>query len=750
MSLLDIHAGLTFSAIAPYIGLEPTAKHTVAAKCPYCGAHEWAIYQDSRNLEQWHYCYQCTAQGNILAMAAERLGMEMDEAMQYLADQLNYTLTFDDMKAYRESQDLAARLMEFWKHARTGMQQMSPAHAQLIQQLGWQCTSPMSLERRMAGPGQLYGVVHPSIAQDYNWTRFFLRNGSVAVVPYYKTPTQIGSFACYVGNREIFVGAMARGARSLKIGEVGFAGLQFLWRSQSDTVVVTSMVSNMIQLQVHNFSSSDLPLPLISWRQSATPSPQKQWATLAGRQVVIWERAPTAAVLHQAILSNAQLSFIGPDITRQKSQEVAGPRWRAWIHHDPSIDIWRRVVRSARPYAQALENWARTASPTEQAQLLRDAEQYTAAVASLVRSVIAPKTCAQIGRRINVATKGQGGTNGSNGHTVIVEQDDKWYNLAGHVRLPAIVRVKYIIVRPGGAKEYVGYLKADGREIEFRVPSSKASMAWLRDFGMANGVFMQTDFFTNIFRDKKTESFDPFDAACRFEEPEIVPGLERIGWDGAGFQFRLAHLADGKFSQNPEFKLPDDAPGPRKAYCRMRDEVKEALQKEGPEMEVTWATALALCAQITAPAVHLQPLGICLNRSGADAFIQTLYHRFELRKGDYTQWPHRWPRRLDRWELTRTRDETGFFVVPFSLDVHPTATDLLVVDVRDKTLEPRKLTHSADKILLNYLRHFSTQTHETPRNWPLWVEYTARQMQQAFDFVTTEAIKNSPQRLTVR
>ena len=94
MSLLDIHAGLTFSAIAPYIGLEPTAKHTVAAKCPYCGAHGWAIYQDSRNLEQWHYCYQCTAQGNILAMAAERLGMEVDEAMQYLADQLNYTLTF--------------------------------------------------------------------------------------------------------------------------------------------------------------------------------------------------------------------------------------------------------------------------------------------------------------------------------------------------------------------------------------------------------------------------------------------------------------------------------------------------------------------------------------------------------------------------------------------------------------------------------------------------------------------------------
>jgi len=749
VSLLDIHAGLTFSAIAPYIGLEPTAKHTVAAKCPYCGAHAWSIYQDSRNLEEWHYCSQCTAQSSVLAMAAERLEMDLPEAMHYLAGQLNHTLSFDDMKAYHHSQTLAAKFLKLWSAAQDGIRQPTPESVQAISQLGWQCTSPMSLDRKMAGPGQLYGVVPPELIRTYAWNLKALRNTAAVLVPYYKSPTQIGSFACYSNGQEIYLGNTERGVNAFKTGDAGFAGMQFIWRSQSDTVVVTSMLHNMIQLQMHNFSSSDLPLPLISWRQSLTPGPQKQWSILAGRHVVIWERSPTAALLHQAMLSNASLSFIGPDITRQKPQEVTGPRWRAWIHHDPPIDIWRRVIRSARPYEQALENWGRTAAPEDKIKLLQDADQYTARVADLVRSIVAPHLRTGQGRRINVATKGQGSTTGSNGHTVIVERDNKWYNLAGNVRLPGIVRVKQIVVRPNGDKEYVGYLQTEDRQLDFHVPVAKASMSWLRDFGMSQGVFMQTDFFTNMFRDKKTESFDPFDAACRFEEPEIVPGLERIGWDGGGFQFRSARLANGVFVPNVEFKLPADAPGPRQQDCRLRDEVRVALQKTGPEMEITWALAIALCAQITAPAVGLQPLGICLRRASADEFIQTLYHRFELRKGEYSGWPHHWPRRLDRWSAARLRDETGFFVTQAGLPGGTKASDLLVVNVRDKDLEPRKITHSADKIVLNYLRHFSTQPHPTPTGWSRWRTYTVQQMRQVFDFVETEAFQKAPKRLGV-
>ena len=99
MSLLDIHANITYSTIAPLIGMEPISKYTVAAKCPYCGAHAWAIQQDNRNLEEWHYCSQCKASGSIIAMAAERLEMTEVEAVEYFAEQLYTTFSFKDMQA---------------------------------------------------------------------------------------------------------------------------------------------------------------------------------------------------------------------------------------------------------------------------------------------------------------------------------------------------------------------------------------------------------------------------------------------------------------------------------------------------------------------------------------------------------------------------------------------------------------------------------------------------------------------------
>ena len=64
-------------------------------------------------------------------------------------------------------------------------------------------------------------------------------------------------------------------------------------------------------------------------------------------------------------------------------------------------------------------------------------------------------------------------------------------------------------------------------------------------------------------------------------------------------------------------------------------------------------------------------------------------------------------------------------------------------------LEPRMVTHSADKIVLNYLRHFTQHKHETPKDWETWLEYTVTQMKLTFDFVTTAAFQNSSRRVLI-
>ena len=86
-------------------------------------------------------------------------------------------------------------------------------------------------------------------------------------------------------------------------------------------------------------------------------------------------------------------------------------------------------------------------------------------------------------------------------------------------------------------------------------------MPWLCKFGLDNGMFMQLDRDKTTLGKFRTEKFNPFEAAMRYEAPQVIAGVDRVGWDGTGFQFRGAHLVDGVFHQNPEFKLPGDAPG---------------------------------------------------------------------------------------------------------------------------------------------------------------------------------------------
>jgi hypothetical protein len=744
VSLLDIHAGLTYAAIAPILGLEPVTKYAVLNRCPYCTAHAWTIHQDSRNLEEWHYCSQCKAAGSILAMAAERLEMSLEDTVKYLADRLNMSLTFDHIKVYHKSIDYARRYQEIWQTAQKT--KLSREEHQLISQLGWQPSVQMSSERFQAGLGQLYGIL-PFIHLKQNLNRHAAgKNKLTAVVPFFKSLAQVGAFNCYTDKQEYFFAPPHSGMNAFAVGEYGFAGLPFLTSMQSNSLVVTSMLHVMLQMHAHNFSYDNSPLPLLAWRQHQAAGVDRQWSILGGRRLVLWERAPTAAILHHASLMSANLSFVGPETDHQQPQEVSGPRWRAWIHNHPAPEVINRVIRASRPYEQALRNWAETAAPADKAKLLQDAEQYSARAAELVREVVDPKLKATVGMRVRAARYDKNGVIG--GYSTVIEREGKWYNTSGQIRLPAVLRITHIVVRPNGQKEYIGFLESDGVRHEFRVDKDKANWHWLREFAVNSGVFMQTDQIT-YQQDTTRDSFCPFDAACRLEYPTMVVGKERIGWDGSGFQFRNAYLQDGVFRQNPDFTMPDDAPGPKQHFAQLKEEVQEALQKDTQEMEVMWAFAIALCAQITAPVLELEPYCIGVKRPHGDAFLPVLYTRFNITGRDTEHWPHRWPRWIDSYARAVRVDDTGFFVARLALDSQPEKYGTIVVDGGKEELSPRALTHSADKAVMHYLRGFSQDLPKTEVNWTAWLEQTAVRMQSLFPFVPKKMMQAAQKRVSI-
>lgn len=419
MSLLDIHASFTYSSIAPLIGLEPTTEYISTAKCPYCGANSWSVYQDNRNLEEWHYCSQCKATGSIIAMAAERLEMSEIEVIQYLSDRKQNTLSADDIQRFHASMEEIRAFKQAWEVARNNVLHPTLVQSAFLKHLGWRHTRAMGPERIAAGPAQLYGIIDfrtlkkimPRVVANF----FGVKETSIVLVPYFNTPTRISGFNMITPKREMFLNRKSR-------TEFGFSGLQLVLKTQSASVVVTSMLCPMMQLHMHNFTHSMTPLPIMAWRQPQSVRKQAQWSILEGRKIVLWEREPTAAIIHQAMVTGADISFVGPTKLRKKA-EVSGPRWQKWIHHDQPTDVLAKIVRSARNCELALKNWARSAPPESKIKLIDDAEKYDTATSDLIKKVLRTKGSSNSGRKISVNTlTGAGGNYGIACHTVIIEK----------------------------------------------------------------------------------------------------------------------------------------------------------------------------------------------------------------------------------------------------------------------------------------------------------------------------------------
>ncbi len=746
MSLLDVHAKVQFQVLAPILGLAPIAKSTVNAKCPYCGANAWSIYQDNRNLEEWHYCSQCKVSGSILAMAAEHLGVPEAEVLDTLIDQLGLKISPEDRIEFQNSQDYRRRFQTAWSEARDNLKYLQRPQHQYLQGLGWQRPATMGLERFLAGPGQLYGMLSPEAANQHFRQIFPPTQPMLAVVPYFRTPTEIGGFACFPQHREVFITCPTTSPEASITGEIGFAGFQLLQKVQSRHLIVTSMLSPMVMMHMHNFNTSKIPLPLIASRYGYGPYRERQWSPLSGRNLILWERAPSAPMLHQAMLTNASIVFLGPVV--EPDEELTGSRWWKWVHNEPARDMMSRLLRNADPYEKALAKWSRCATEDEKVKLLKEAEQYSTPVYDLVHRIVRPGVDSEFGRRITVPTRSQyPGGDHMVGYTVLIEQKKKWLSRSGHVRLAGILRVEHLVIR-NQSREYIGYFENDDKRIDFRVPVTEASWSYLSNLVLENGVMLRSERANNL--SNREENFCPFDAACRFEPPEIVRGLEQIGWDGAGFQFRRARLVQGVFHQIPDFMFATNVPGPQQSQCRLTEEVCISLARANPEMEATWALALALAAQVTAPCVGLPIYGVWVHRPEIDAGLSQLYNRLEVRRGDYKHWPHRWFRRLDESNNVQRYDSTGFFVLATPRPRASSIRDTITVDLQKLELQPRLFSHSADKILLNYLRHFTQLTLPKVTTWPQWLKFTSDQFRSVFTCADTKTLRAAIKRLDLR
>lgn len=735
MSLLELHSNLPYFRIAPYIGMSTTAKYGMRIECPYCGTRKFSVYQNNSNLEEWYYCSQCKASGRVISMAAERLDLSELEAIEYLSQKLENKIDEASVNDYVKSVSIRESYKKFWDFARKRMFNPTEEEIRYIKHLGWQPRTHMSHERTLNGPAKLYGLA--SIKDLHRITGYKPRGSSLkatcAVIPLFQTPDYLSDFIFYTTKGIFYTNSQAY--TSVLKGDSGFAGIQFLNEFQSDTLVITPMIRNMIQMNMRHFSSNLNPLPMLGYYQPNTFNNQKQWTLIEDRELIIWEKSPSAVTLHQAMLSNAKMSFVGPFQKNLDKEE--NNRWKKWIRVTPAIDIWKQIKLHARNYEHATKNWARIATDKQKVSLLKEAENYNSEVASFVRSVVCPKIASSVGKRIRVKRTSSGN------YTILVEKNGKWYDRKGRLRFPGIVRVSHVVLRPSGQKEYIGKVVIKEKEIPFRTPEGNTDLEWLRTLCLRNGVIVTEQQYIDKSQDQSLDRINPIDAALKLEEPTAVVGLEKIGWDGSGFQLKNARISKGVFHENNKYEMPETSPGPEQLCCRMRKEVVEALSIDNKEMEICWAFAAAVCTQLITPAVNILTPGIVLKGTN-EAFYEVLLNRAKISTDDNPDWPHKWPRAIKGIRLQR--EKSGFFVMKLS-DKKKMPSHTIVVNMAEKTLQPRLVSDSLDKIVLNYLKDFSLSQPQNLHSVDQALTYVTEKIQSIFG-VNSKAIGSFPARLS--
>jgi len=343
------------------------------------------VYQDTSLGGHWYACADCRRAGPILGLAASLWGISEAAARARLEASGGLEGGKDSHRTAQPA--LRCDLPGLWELASTGLTgTQPPAFRQLL------TTLRLRHELDRAGlrkePFLLYGaadvdvvkpylgcrtessrhqgrVYHPggkrgyrSLFQGRGWER-------LVCVPYWDLPGRVCAF--------LFVGRNGGAADRVYFRvpgrcrtEFGLAGLPAVLDGSSDVVALAD-ATLMLRLQARHFGVSMRPLPLVSWHDGVEGTTCEAWRVLSDRRVCFWAFELDARTLRQAILANGHVALLGPETGGDATLDH-------YLRLKTPQDYVRSVLRKARPWQEALEQWTKEATPEAVENLLTDLE----------------------------------------------------------------------------------------------------------------------------------------------------------------------------------------------------------------------------------------------------------------------------------------------------------------------------------------------------------------------------------------
>jgi hypothetical protein len=362
-----------WSGIAAVLGL-PCQSRAFPARtdCPLCGGHRLHVYQDNINHGQWHYCFDCHESGDMIELVAKVWQVSPQAAVRKLA-KLGFDLPPEMLTEEMLGQYVINhpqhrhRWRSFWEQSRMFLTTTSSASIARLRSK-FKLISQVDKKRWLAGPGLFVGACSVSSAFQLHRTlpasyrRVIFKGGGwqdVLVIPYHHVPDGVSAFL-YVGREGAAKDRVLRTidnnhATSEPHHEVGLAGLPSVTASKGsfgDYVFAVDDPLLMLRLQVRHVATSTLPLPIVSWWHQPKQRTQNAWFSLLNRKVVFLAWKITPELVWQAQLVDGLIALIPLNDHKRSTIDH-------YIRLCPPADLLRKNLRRAKPWRDALVDWAK-------------------------------------------------------------------------------------------------------------------------------------------------------------------------------------------------------------------------------------------------------------------------------------------------------------------------------------------------------------------------------------------------------
>jgi hypothetical protein len=603
-----------------YLSIDAPQMTPCVVHCPFCQQPALHIYPDPTHGGDWHYCQRCRGAGDMLELAARKLGLNVIETWRLLESRQivksGRTVLQGELEAYQhhvlERRHLVQR---FWTEA----SQHAPAggaDARLLRQRLDLIDSDYSTcwaERggRFLGVAtnqELAKLLHPfsrryflpdKLPDNHLWTE-------ALAIPFYDLPGRIAAFLFTVREETppqdlYYFDAICRHRQRSMSRPAGIAMLPVLFepKAATDGVVVATDPLLAASLHIRHFKRRSDVLPLTAIWPAAKETNLLRLHSPSG-DIVVWCRQLTADVVRHAICMRAKIA-IG-----RHSNDFE------FVQKYCTAEEWlRRAQKQARPWDAVLEDHLHKLSEIEIEAFLASLQVND----QFLREFIAGCTISGRDRLREIYANRLTFRSVNLRKRDIIETPEGWIDAKDHQTISeAVLRLDRVIRQPKKTNQdyYQGRIIYRGEELPFTERMSvieRNVSLWLKRQLVAAGMDLPV-----IHAGFRNELLN---IALRFQQPEVVQGIDSYGWDPETrrFVFPAFFLTDR--GEVRKHQLPNSRSIGTPAQNLQKPEPLDLdettlLSDDSPTSRLLWAVTAGVAYNLLAPLYDYEQRGLGL------------------------------------------------------------------------------------------------------------------------------------------